>query len=179
LPRFEDQHKEEVKSPGDLKVGQNVPKGKTNDRVRSTDGIVSTQQAVIAARAAGGNTAPIIDRHRMLSDWLGGEPDYPPYFGRDEVAVVAGEEMWTGTILQDAGNGEVEAWVAGSAPVGILISEYIPGETTAPYLAVALMRGPAHIKDMGILWPDGITAPQIEACKLAFAAKQIVFRETA
>jgi hypothetical protein len=179
LPRYDDQHKEEVKPFGDPKGGHNAPKGKTIEPIASTDGTVSTQQAVVAARAAGGNTAPIIDRHRRLSDWLGGEPDYPPYFGRDEVAVVAGEEMWTGTILQAAGAGEVQAWVAGQTPVGILISEYIPGETTAPYLAVALMRGPAHIKDMGILWPDGITAQQIEACKVAFAAKQIVFRETA
>jgi len=123
---------------------------------------------------------PIVDRKVMLSDWLGGENDYPPFSGRDEIMVVAGEEMRTGTILQGSGvDGEYEAWAPGGDPVGFLITDYIPGDTSAPVRAVGLFRGPAHIKEMGVPWPEGISAGEIDAVKAAFAEKLIVFRQCA
>lgn len=121
---------------------------------------------------------PIVDPNARLSDWLAAEADQPPYFCREEVDVIAGEELRSGTLLKLTGT-EYEAWAPGDTPAGFLITAYIPGDTTAPFRAVALVRGPATIKTNGVAWPDGITEAQVDAVKTALAPMLIVFRQSA
>lgn len=122
---------------------------------------------------------PIPNDNKRLSDWLAAEADMPPFFCREEINVAGGEQLRSGALLGAAVGGEYAAWAPGEEPGGFLISDYVSGETSGPQPAVALVRGPATIKEAGITWPDGTTDPQKETAKAALAELGIVFRQSA
>ena len=128
---------------------------------------------------------PIFNEQNRLSDWLGGETgEATPYYGRDSIMVVAGEDMRSGTVIGKLGSGEYAAWDPAASDgsqtaAGILVTDYLSGDTSTPQAAVGLFRGPAVIKEAGVLWPAAATPVQKTAARNALAANHLIFRESA
>jgi hypothetical protein len=125
------------------------------------------------------------DERINLSDWLAGEIEDIPRYCREEVTVEAGAELQTGALLgivtatgeyaeyDPDGTDGVQAFK------GFLISTYLPGDTSASQKAVALVRGPASIKEAGIRWPSNAEAGDKTTVKAAMKALGFIIRQSA
>ena len=103
-----------------------------------------------------------------------------PSFCREEVTVLAGSGtdrvLTLGTIIERNGAGKVVALTTSTAsPYGVLINT-VTAPTTSDVTSVAVVRGPAIVSDLGLIYPPGATASQKTAINTALAGLGIVVR---
>ncbi len=121
---------------------------------------------------------------KRLSDWLKGEVQTPTDFSRQEITVLSGEVLVTGTVLAQLTSGG--KWVgldvgassgAGSdAAKGILLLDC--DATDGDQRAVAIVRD-AVVSDNGITWAANASAGDIVTHTAELLALGIVVREGA
>lgn len=110
--------------------------------------------------------------------------EWEPLYNRETVTVASGQHLRVGAVVgQITAGGQFRAVeLSGSTgaqnAAGVLVWRDVDA-TTGAQQAVVLRRGPAVVSQNALVWPAGITAPQIAAFIAQLTALGIVVRQTA
>lgn len=105
--------------------------------------------------------AVIAVQDQSLSNWLKMEAYADLAYARNtyNFTGVAGTKYPHGTVVADD-NGNVIPWTGAQDPVGMLY--HTETGTGAAQKVLVLFRGPAAVRLKGLVFPNTVTAPQIE-----------------
>ena len=123
---------------------------------------------------------PVQAEQNYLGDWLKFEEDN--LFSRDEVTVVSGQNLGTGTVIGIiTASGKVTQLAPGAADgsqnaAGVLL---LPVDATTGDQAGVIIARHALCSDKGLVWPGGITGPQKTAAINQLKSLGILVREGA
>ena len=123
---------------------------------------------------------PVQTESNYLGDWLKFEEDN--LYSREEVAVVTGQNLGTGTVIgKITASGKVTQLAPAAADgseeaAGVLL---LPVDATAADQPGVIIARHALCSDKGLVWPGGITAPQKAAAIDQLKTLGILVREGA
>ncbi|MCC6366352.1 MAG: head decoration protein [Bryobacterales bacterium] len=123
---------------------------------------------------------PVLNEQNYLGDWLKFEADN--LYSRDEVTVVSGQNLTTGTVVGViTASGKVTQLAPGASDgsqnaAGVLLLDVDASAADKPGVIVARH---AICSDKKIVWPGGITGPQKTAAIAQLKALGILVREGA
>lgn len=123
---------------------------------------------------------PVLNEQNYLGDWLKFEGDN--LFSRDEVTVVSGQNLTTGTVVGViTASGNVTQLAPGASDgsqnaAGVLLLDVDASAADKPGVIIARH---AICSDKKIVWPGGITGPQKTAVIAQLKALGILVREGA
>ena len=123
---------------------------------------------------------PVLNEQNYLGDWLKFEADN--LYSRDEVTVVSGQNLTTGTVVGViTASGKVTQLAPGASDgsqnaAGALLLDVDASAADKPGVIIARH---AICSDKKIVWPGGITGPQKTAAIAQLKALGILVREGA
>jgi hypothetical protein len=123
---------------------------------------------------------PVIQDPNRLGDWLKFEENN--LYSRDQVTVVAGQSLKTGTVVgKITASGKVTQLAPGANngsenAAGVLLADVDASAAEAPGVIIARH---AVCADKALIWPAGITGPQKTAAITQLKALGILVREGA
>lgn len=123
---------------------------------------------------------PVQSESNYLGDWLKFEEDN--LFSRDEVTVISGQNLGTGTVIgKITASGKITQLAPGASDgsenaAGVLL---LPVDATTGDQAGVIIARHALCSDNGLVWPAGITGPQKTAAINQLKVLGILVREGA
>jgi hypothetical protein len=117
-----------------------------------------------------------LDESPRLSDWLKGETQDPPFYCRESVTVLAGEQLQTGDVVgKITATGKYAAFDPDASDgtetaAGVLISQSLEGDTAADQPAAILARGPAVVRKQNLGWGAGVDSNDKAAAYVSLEA---------
>ncbi len=114
-----------------------------------------------------------------LSDGLTGEAEDPDRYCRDNITVLAGEDLDSGAVLgKISATSKYVAWDPdasdGSQTVAGILIAGVEGDTSIDQPAAALVRGPARINTAALSWKSNVDSGDKTAAYAALKALGIV-----
>ncbi len=99
----------------------------------------------------------IFSEGNYLSDWLKGEAEDPDRYVREDIIVLAAEDLDTGAVLgKISASGKYVGWDPdahdGSETVAGILITGVEGDTSIDQPSAAVTRGPARINAAGLSW---------------------------